>query len=79
MEDTFEEQLFREIECTNKKHRIIKSDEAEIVGKTKISFEENDNEKVKIILKKDADDTIKELKFVCSCGETKAIILDYEQ
>jgi hypothetical protein len=79
MEEIFEEQLFREIESTNKKNRIIKSGEAQIVGKTKISFEENENERVKIILKKDADDTIKELKFVCSCGETKAIILDYEQ
>ncbi len=49
------------------------------MGKTKISFEEDENEKVKIILKKDADDTVKELKFVCSCGETKSIILDYEQ
>jgi len=79
MDDSFEEQVFREIDCTNKKSRIIKSDDAEIVGKTKISFEEDENEKVKIVLKKDENDTIKELKFVCSCGETKAIILDYEQ
>jgi hypothetical protein len=79
MNDSFEEQVFREIEPLNKKNKIIKSGEAEIVGKTKISFEGDENEKVKVILKKDADDTIKELKFVCSCGETKAIILDYEQ
>ena len=79
MNDNFKEQVFREIECINKKSRIIKSEDAEIVGKTKISFEEDENEKVKIILKKDADDTLKELKFVCSCGETKSIILDYEQ
>jgi hypothetical protein len=79
MDDSFQEQVFREIDCTNKKSRIIKSEEAEIVGKTKISFEENENEKVKIVLKKDENDTLKELKFVCSCGETKAIILDYEQ
>lgn len=79
MDNSFIEQVFREIDCVNKKNRIIKSGEAEIIGKTKISFEEDENEKVKVILKKDADDTIKELKFVCSCGETKAIILDYEQ
>ena len=61
MDDSFEEQVFREIDCTNKKSRIIKSDDAEIVGKTKISFEEDENEKVKIVLKKDENDTIKNL------------------
>ncbi|MHB1687308.1 MAG: hypothetical protein ACYCVH_08035 [Ignavibacteriaceae bacterium] len=81
MKNTFEEPLFREFdyEQNHLNGHLIKSSEAELVGKTKVSVEEENHEGVKIILKKDANDSIKEIKFVCSCGQTKSIILDYSE
>ena len=38
-----------------------------------------EQEGVRVLLKKDSNDSIKELKFVCSCGQTKTIILDYSE
>ena len=79
MNDNFEEPVFREFDLpTNRNSKnFIKSSEATIVGKTKITVEEESHDGVKVILKKDANDSIKEIKFVCSCGQTKSIILDY--
>ncbi len=81
MKNNFEEQLFREFgfDQKNINGNVIKSSKAELVGKTKVSVEEENHEGVKIILKKDANDSIKEIKFVCSCGQTKSIILDYTE
>jgi len=81
MKNNFEEQLFREFgfEQNNINGNLIKASKAEMVGKTKVSVEEENHEGVKIILKKDANDSIKEIKFVCSCGQTKSIILDYTE
>ncbi len=78
MKDSFDEPLFREYSLSpNQKGNFIKASKAEMVGKTKVAIEEESHDGVKVILKKDANDSIKEIKFVCSCGQTKSIILDY--
>ncbi len=81
MKNNFEEPVFREFDfnLSEASGNYIKGAKAEIVGKTKISVEEESHEGVKIILKKDANDSIKEIKFVCSCGQTKSVILDYSE
>ncbi len=78
MKDSFDEPLFREYSLLpNQKGNFIKATKAELVGTTKVTIEEESHDGVKVILKKDANDSIKEIKFVCSCGQTKSIILDY--
>jgi hypothetical protein len=79
--DNFNEEVFREISFkgSSKNGNVITSDEIEIIGTSKITIEEESHEGVKIILNKDADDNIKEIKFVCSCGETKSVLLDYSE
>ncbi len=81
MKDNFEEPLFREFGMADDKSAksFIKATEASIIGKTRITIEEESHDGVKVILKKDASDTIKEIKFVCSCGQTKSIVLDYSE
>lgn len=81
MKDVFEEPLFRELSLSDDKNskNFIKASEISIAGKTRISIEEESHDGVKVILKKDANDTIKEIKFVCSCGQTKSIVLDYSE
>ncbi|MGQ9642757.1 MAG: hypothetical protein ACUVT3_02740 [Ignavibacterium sp.] len=56
---------------------VIKSEELKLEGKTKISFEEDDIDGIKIVLNKDENNNVREIKFICSCGQTKSIILDY--
>ncbi|WP_337865706.1 hypothetical protein [Ignavibacterium sp.] len=56
---------------------VIKSEELELEGKTKISFEKDDIDGIKIVLNKDENNNVREIKFICSCGQTKSIILDY--
>ncbi len=79
MADDFKDPVFREMDYDNKlsSGNVIKKDNFEITGRAKISIEEESHEGVKFILKKDEFDNIKEIKFVCSCGQTKSIILDY--
>ncbi len=81
MKENFEEPVYMEISADGgrKSLSFIKASEAEIIGKSKITVEEESHEGVKVILKKDANDAIKEIKFVCSCGQTKSIILDYSE
>ena len=81
MKNEFKEPLFREFNYAMDENsgNFIKGSEAEVIGKTKISVEEESHEGVKIILKKDGNDSIKEIKFVCSCGQTKSVILDYSE
>jgi len=81
MSNTFEEPLFREFNLNeeNSKKGIIKSSKTEMVGKTKVCVEEESHGGVKIVLKKDQNDSIKEIKFICSCGQSKTIILDYSE
>jgi hypothetical protein len=77
----FNDSIYREIssEQSNSKSNVLKSGTAQLVGKTKISIDEENHEGVKIIIKKDANENVKEIKFVCSCGQTKSIILDYSE
>lgn len=81
MPDEFADNIYKEISYRNTdlKSNVIKSGNFDIKGSTKVSIEEDSHEGVKIILKKDEHDNIKEIKFVCSCGETKSVILDYTE
>ena len=76
----FNEEIYREI-AFNKKidGTVISSDQVEIIGTSKITIEEDSHEGVRIVLNKDSEDNIKEIKFVCSCGETKSVLLDYNE
>ncbi len=62
----------------NSKKKVIKGDQIKVLGKVQVSFEEDTLDNVKIILNKDENNNIREIKFVCSCGHTKSLILDYE-
>jgi hypothetical protein len=79
MEEEFKELTYREVGDFKASGNIIKKDDANITGKTKISVDEESEDGVKIILKKDGNDNIQEIKFVCSCGQTKTIVLDYNE
>ncbi len=80
MPNKFESILMKDVFTKHQLHtgNLIKASDVEIKGYTKITVEEDEFEGVKIYLKKDANDVVKEIKFVCSCGQTKSIILDYE-
>lgn len=77
--NTFNEEVFREISysASGLKGNVITSEDIQVIGTSKIAIEEDSHEGVKIVLNKDAEDNIKEIKFVCSCGETKSVLLDY--
>jgi len=81
MKDNFKEPVFREVDGNSglTSGNLIKASKANFIGKTKVSVEEEGHESVKVILKKDQHDNIKEIKFVCTCGKTKTIELDYEE
>ncbi|HVO75258.1 MAG TPA: hypothetical protein VMT35_14605 [Ignavibacteriaceae bacterium] len=78
MNHTFDDMIFEEYKSPGRNQTIIKSENANISGKIKFSIEADDQKGVKVIIKKDAEDNIKELKFLCKCGESKSIILDYD-
>lgn len=80
MATQFEDALFKDIFTKNKTRtgNLLKAEDVEISGKAKISCED-DLDGVRILLKKDANDNLKEIKFVCSCGQSKSIILDYSE
>jgi hypothetical protein len=81
MPNRFEDTLFKDIFSKNKTctGNLIKSEDIEIKGLAKVTVEDDEIDGVRVILKKDANDSIKEIKFVCSCGQTKSIILDYSE
>ncbi len=81
MKKQFEDYVFRDINFQGemKSKNIIKANSVNILGKSVINVEEESHGGVKIILKKDENENIKEIKFVCSCGETKSVILDYTE
>jgi hypothetical protein len=79
MKESFEESIYKEIEFVRNRKGVIKGNKAKIIGKTKISIEEESRNGAKIVIKKDENDTIKEIKFICSCGKTKSIMLDYSE
>jgi hypothetical protein len=79
--NNFDDAIYKEISCNSSSlsGNVISAEELKVIGSTKISVEEEMHEGVKIILNKDENDNIKEIKFVCSCGETKSVILDYNE
>ena len=81
MEKEFEDHIYQEISYRDVKKvgNLIRAEDTKIIGLAKISIEEDSHDGVKIILKKDSQDNIKEIKFVCACGETKSVILDYSE
>ena len=81
MANEFEDALFKDVFSKNKATtgNLIKADAVEMKGLSKITFEDDEADGIRILLKKDAQDNLKEIKFVCSCGKTKSIILDYSE
>lgn len=81
MTNQFEDALFKDIFAKNKLHtgNLLRSGDFEITGAARITVEDDELDGVRILLKKDANDSIKEIKFACSCGQTKSIILDYSE
>ena len=81
MINDFEDVIYREISPgeSNSRSNVIKKETAKYSGQTKISVDDQEHEGVKIIVKKDASDNVKEIKFVCACGQTKSIMLDYSE
>ena len=79
MSNDFENIVYREVNLKgfDSTRKILKSSEVDVTGHVKIEIEEEGHEGVKVILKKDEFDNIKQIKFVCSCGDTKSIYLDY--
>ncbi len=77
----FEDPLFKDLHSNNKAStgNLIKSEDVQLKGASKITFEEDEIDGIRIMLKKDANDNLKEIKFICSCGQTKSIILDYSE
>lgn len=79
MKEIFEDSIYNEIEFVRTKKGVIKEPQVKITGKSKISVEEEGHNGAKVVVKKDENDTIKEIKFICSCGKTKSIVLDYSE
>jgi hypothetical protein len=80
MEEEFLEPVYDEIShVSSSTSNVLKSSDVEIVGNTKLSIDEDSHDGVSIFLKKDMNDNIHEIKFICSCGKTKSIILDYSE
>lgn len=81
MSELFVENTYREVINPNKSHsgNLIKKNDIKIIGATKIEAHEEHDDSVKVLIKKDEQDQVQEIKFVCSCGETKSIKLDYNE
>lgn len=81
MDSEFQDDTFKEINyrTLSGDGNLIKAEDAKIVGVAKITIDQDIHSGVKIVLKKDSDDNIKEIKFICSCGETKSVLLDYDE
>ena len=81
MANNFNEMVYREIlpSADASRSNLLKKGTAKLVGKTKITVDDESHEGVKIVIKKDANENVREIKFVCSCGQTKSIILDYTE
>lgn len=81
MKELIDEATFDNITRKNitRKSSLIKAEDVEILAPSKICFEEDHAEGIKIILTKDEDDNIKEIKFICTCGQTKSVTLDYSE
>lgn len=79
MKEKFVNNLYKEFvdDHSHGKSNVIKADKLKIVGKKKIEIDDEAESGVKIVIEKNQNDEIKEIKFYCSCGQTKSIILDY--
>jgi hypothetical protein len=80
MENEFNEVLYKELysdDLNNVRKNIIKAADIEVSGFKKVTVDEELHSGVKILLEKDENDNIKEIKFYCSCGQTKSVVLDY--
>lgn len=81
MSEIFNDSFFNLV-TTNSKVRnsnIIKSDDVLMQGVSQISFEEDSAEGIKVVLHKDNEGNLKEIKFICACGQTKSLVLDYSE
>lgn len=81
MSDAFHDSFFN-LAATNSKVRssnIIKANDVIMQGVSQISFEEDSADGIKVVLHKDKDGNLKEIKFICSCGQTKSLVLDYSE
>jgi len=79
-ENLFEEAIFREFNINDSsRSSVVKAKDIKILGKTKVGVEEDGQHGVKIVLKKDEKDSIREIKFICTCGQTKSVIFDYNE
>ena len=65
MSNIYEETILKEFIARKLKNGVIKKEDISLSGKQKLSVEEEEHGGVKVILKKDENDTIKEIKFVC--------------
>lgn len=81
MSESFQEPVYRELNTKNlkKSGNVIKADDFKIQGYSKVSVEEESLGGVKFVLKKDENDVVKEIKFICSCGQSKSVLLDYSE
>lgn len=81
MVNNFEDIIYKDVFAKNKMRtgNLIKSTDVEITGLSKISFQDDEIDGVRFLLKKDSNDNLKEIKFICSCGQTKTVILDYTE
>ncbi len=79
--NNFEDVGLRDVFVNNKTKtgNLLKASDVNLKGTSKITCEDDEIEGIRILLKKDVNDSIKEIKFVCSCGQTKTIILDYSE
>ena len=80
MEATFNDALYKEFVCDHSSElsgSIIKANDVKFNAQKKISIEDELHTGVKIVLEKDEHDNLKEIKFYCSCGQTKSVVLDY--
>ena len=81
MSENFAEPIYRELDSKglNKSGNVIKAEDFKVNGYSKITVEEESMGGVRFVLKKDENDVIKEIKFVCSCGQSKSLVLDYTE
>ncbi len=78
MENRFTETVFSSISSDSVNGKVVKNGTYKVSGKMKIEVMEESEDGVKIVLNKDENDKIREIKFICSCGRTKSLYLDYD-
>lgn len=81
MSEYFQDSFFNVAMSTNKarKSNVLKSEDVIIQGVSQISYEEDHAEGIKFVLQKDGEGNLKEIRFICSCGQSKSIVLDYSE